>query len=373
MISPKTFYNALEKHGVSYFTGVPDSLLKAFCSYVTSHAEEKNHLIASNEGAAIGLAIGYHLSTGKIPLVYMQNSGLGNAINPLASLVDPKVYGIPLLLLVGWRGEPGVKDEPQHVKQGEITLSMLDTLNIPYSLIDKEEDSISEVVFEAVHSARDNFRAHAIVARKGCFEPFSLKIKTDNSFGWSREQAIKLIINETSKSDIIVATTGMASRELYEYRMELGHSHKQDFLTVGGMGHASQIALGIAYQKPEKQVICIDGDGAALMHMGSMVTNGVSQLSNFKHIILNNGAHDSVGGQPTAGFKIDIPQIACACGYKVTASCNNIIDGKAAIHSALQSKGPVALELKVDKGHRKELGRPKSTPIENKQSFMNFI
>ena len=373
MISAKIFYESLKKNEISFFTGVPDSLLKSICAYITDFSGKDDHIIAANEGAAVGLAIGYHLSTGKVPLVYMQNSGIGNAVNPLISLADPKVYGIPMILLVGWRGEPGVKDEPQHVKQGEITLRLFESMDIPYSVLDGACESISNLVSLAKQSALNNSGTHAIVVKKNTFEPYQLSEQHSSSFGWTREDAIKMIVDLTRASDVIVSTTGMASRELYEYRTQIGHDHKQDFLTVGGMGHASQIALGIAYQKRDQHVLCIDGDGANLMHMGSMATNAMSRLSNFKHILINNGAHDSVGGQPTAGLKIDLPAIARATGYLAALTSDNKKDAKELTRKILNSEGPAFLELKVDKGNRPNLGRPKSTPVENKKSLMELV
>ncbi len=373
MLTPQSFFDALRNAGVDYFTGVPDSLLKTFCAYVTDNAAEKKHVIAANEGAAIGLAMGYHLATGKLPLVYLQNSGLGNTINPLTSLVDAEVYGIPLLLLIGWRGEPGVKDEPQHVKQGRVTLKMLEAVEIPYTVIDGSEDDIASVIAHAVQSAQTSGGAHALVVKKGSFDNYRILEQSQRDFGWNREDAIRHIVDPLDAQDIVVATTGMASRELFEYRVAKQHSHERDFLTVGGMGHASQIALGIASQRPQRRVICIDGDGAALMHLGSMAINGKSGLENFKHIIINNGAHDSVGGQPTVAFDISLPKIAEACGYRMTASCNSATTVDQSIEALLKTAGPAVLEIQVNKGNRKDLGRPTSTPQQNKQAFMQFV
>jgi|TARA_B110000967_G_C18858025_1_gene548332 phosphonopyruvate decarboxylase len=373
MIAPDVFFSALVEAEVGFFTGVPDSLLKSFCAFVTANTEASNHVIAANEGAAVGLAMGYHLATGKLPLVYLQNSGLGNTINPLTSLVDPDVYSIPMLLLVGWRGEPNVKDEPQHVKQGRVTLEMLDSMQLPYTVIDGNEVDIAAVIARASASAQSAGGAHALVVKKGSFSAYSLGNEREQGFGWNREDAIKEIVNQLSARDIVVATTGMASRELFECRVALNQSHEQDFLTVGGMGHASQIALGIASQKHDRQVVCIDGDGAALMHLGSMAISGVSGLSNFKHIIINNGAHDSVGGQPTVAFDVDLPKIAEACGYEHVESCEVASELKSVLRNLFDAQGPAALEIKVDKGNRSDLGRPTSSPQQNKNAFMGFV
>ena len=373
MISPAFFYNHLTEAGVGYYAGIPDSLLKEFCAYITDNIEQSNHVIAANEGGAIGLAMGYHLATGKLPLVYMQNSGIGNTVNPLMSLVDREVYSIPMILMIGWRGEPGVKDEPQHVKQGRVMLQTLEAMEIPYAIIDGDEAQAAQVIADAVKTANDQACAYAIVVKKGTFESYALQKKVVTDFPFNREDVIKSIVDQLEPSDIVVATTGMASRELFEYRAACGQSHERDFLTVGGMGHASQIALGIAAQKQNRRIVCIDGDGAALMHMGSMAISGMSSLPNFKHIIINNGAHDSVGGQPTIGFNIDLLKIADGCGYQHRKSVDSQLALKQAIPELLQASGPAMLEIQVNKGGRKDLGRPTVTPQQNKQAFMNFV
>lgn len=373
MIKPADFFAALTQCGVGYFAGVPDSLLKAFCAYVTDNTEPENHVIAANEGAAVGLAMGYHLATNQLPLVYLQNSGLGNTINPLTSLVDADVYSIPMLFLVGWRGEPGVKDEPQHVKQGRITIDMLESMQLPYTIIDGTEANINAVVSAAAESAKAIGGAHFLLVKKGSFDSYKLETGLVRDFGWNREDAITAIVNKLGVRDIVVATTGMASRELFECRVALDQSHKQDFLTVGGMGHASQIALGIASQKEDRQIFCIDGDGAALMHLGSMAINGMASMKNFKHIIINNGAHDSVGGQPTVAFDIDLPKIADACGYQQARTCESSQTLLADLELLFATPGPAFLEIKVNKGNRNDLGRPTTTPKQNKKAFMRFV
>jgi len=374
MINCKKFYDLLTKKGINFFVGVPDSLLKDFCAYLTDNIEPKNNIIAANEGNAVALATGYHLSTGKIGLVYMQNAGQGNAVNPLTSLTDPCVCSIPLLLLIGWRGEPEKKDEPQHIKQGKITLNLLDILGIPYEIL---PDSIGEVeknLEKAFNLMTKRNMPYALIVRKGTFEPYNQKKKeTRKQYELSREEAIKLVINQLSPKNIVISTTGKTSRELFEYREQLGQDHNKDFLTVGSMGHSSQIALGVALSKPDRQIYCLDGDGAVIMHMGALAIIGSKKPKNFKHIIFNNGAHDSVGGQPTAGFDINIPAIAKACGYKtaLTAITKNEIKKKMDLLKT--SEGPALLEIKINKGSRPDLGRPTITPIENKKKFMEFL
>jgi phosphonopyruvate decarboxylase len=333
----------------------------------------KNNIIAANEGNAIALAAGYYLATGKIPMVYMQNSGIGNAVNPIISLVDSDVYNIPMLLLIGWRGEPGQKDEPQHVKQGKITVSLLETMGIKYKILTKENDKIEEQVKDAMHYLEKTSAPFAFVVQKDTFDDYKLQNILSSRFNLSREEAIGIITATISKRDIIVSTTGHTSRELFEYRESVSEGHAQDFLTVGSMGHASQIALGIALIKLDRKVYCFDGDGALIMHMGAMAIVGNQSPENFIHFVFNNGAHDSVGGQPTVGLDINIPQIALSLGYTFALSA----DSRSSLMDILQlikdKVGPIFIEVKVKKGARKNLGRPTSTPIQNKNLFMEFL
>ncbi|KAE9634980.1 phosphonopyruvate decarboxylase [Defluviitalea raffinosedens] len=373
MLSPEKFYNILKNNSIEFFTGVPDSLLKDFCAYITDHTPKEKNIIAANEGNAIALAAGYYLATGQSGLVYMQNSGLGNTVNPLVSLADPDVYSIPMLLMIGWRGEPGIKDEPQHKKQGKITLDLLEAMGIAYEILPDNLEEAQEVINSAIMYMSNMKAPYAIVIRKNTFEPYKLKNITVNDYALTREDAIKTLISVIAPQDVIVSTTGMASRELFEYREERKEGHEKDFLTVGSMGHASQIALAIALAKPERKVYCLDGDGALIMHMGSMAITGNLCPQNMRHIIINNGAHDSVGGQPTAGLSIDIGSIAKACGYKMVLEAQTkeeIIEG---LEKLNESNALGVLEIKVRKGARKDLGRPTTTPIENKEAFMKFL
>ncbi len=373
MVSPAYFFNLLGQHGITFYTGVPDSLLKNFCAYVTDNTSPKNHIIAANEGNAIGLAAGYHLATGKTGVVYLQNSGLGNCVNPLTSLTDKVIYSLPVLLLIGWRAEPGVKDEPQHLKMGEVTLPLLDVLEIPHSVLPKTEEEMREVVEKATMHMNTTKTPYALVIREGIFDSYHLQDKSETHFPLNREEALKAVTSSLRDDEIVVSTTGKTSRELFEFREATKKGHHQDFLTVGSMGHSSAIALSIALQKPQQQVYCFDGDGALIMHMGILSTIGSLQPSNFNHIVFNNYAHDSVGGQPTAAWAIDIPQLAKANGYKAVFSVDNAEDIKEKIHEMRNMEGPVLLEIRCRKGARNDLGRPKTTPIENKVEFMNFL
>ena len=373
MTNCEKFYELLKQKDINFFTGVPDSLLKSFCAYITDNVDPENHVISANEGGAIALASGYHLSTGKIGMAYMQNSGQGNAINPLVSLADSEVYSIPMLLLIGWRGKPEEKDEPQHIKQGKITLSLLDALDIPYKILPNSMEEIKEVLEEALNYMKEKNAPFALVVKKNTFEKYDLKNKTENFLELSREEAIKLVTSKLSDEDIIVSTTGKISRELFEYRESIRQGHEKDFLTVGSMGHSSKIALGIALQKPDRQVYCFDGDGSVIMHMGSLAIIGQQNPKNFKHIVFNNGAHDSVGGQPTAGFNVDISTIAIACGYKQAWKAESEPEVIEKLNLMKSASGPVILEIKINKGAREDLGRPTTTPLENKKSFMDFL
>ena len=369
MLESSWFLNVLRESRISFFTGVPDSLLKHFCAYVNDHVPDDDHIIAANEGGAVALAAGHHLATGNLALVYMQNSGQGNAVNPLASLADPDVYGIPMLLLVGWRGEPGLPDEPQHVKQGRITLKLLETLGIGYGILPQDPAGAADVIRTSVSSAREKSAPRAIVVRNGTFSPYSVQRLASNPYQLSREDAIRTIVDRLAPHDVVVSTTGKISRELFEYRVAKGQNPGQDFLTVGSMGHASQIALRIALDRPDRQVFCFDGDGAMLMHLGSLAIIGSRKPENFKHVLFNNGAHDSVGGQSTVGFNVDFSAMARACGYRCAHQADSEEQVGAAMQEASLATGPVLVEIRVRRGARSNLGRPTSSPIQNKKDF----
>lgn len=373
MIRPSFFIDTLQKHDIDFYAGVPDSLLKNICAYISDHLDSRHNIIAANEGGAVGIAAGYHLATSKIPVVYMQNSGEGNIINPLASLTDKEVYNIPVLLLIGWRGKPGVHDEPQHVKQGKVTLPLLDTMGINYQVLSQDE-SVAEIqIAEAVAYMKQTNEVYALVVEKNTFDTYTLQNKVENALTLSREEAIQTVAAALGPKDCIVSTTGMISRELFEYRTAMGQSHERDFLTVGSMGHASQIALGIALEKPDRHVWCFDGDGAVIMHMGSMAITASKAPVNFVHVLFNNGAHDSVGGQPTVGLDIDVPAIAKAVGYKHAFSVDSAEGLQEILRSPEILEGPTLIQVCVRKGNRKDLGRPTTTPIENKNALMHFL
>ena len=375
MIHPEFFFNVCKKEDVDFFSGVPDSLLKNICSYIADNTPSENHIIAANEGNALAIGVGYHLSTGKVPLIYMQNSGLGNVINPLLSLADQEVYSVPLLMMIGWRGEPGVKDEPQHKKQGRVTVALLEAMEIPYKVLTADSNiEEAEVTLKAMLSiAKKENKPCALLIKKGFFEDYKFQSDILYERPLYREQAIEIIVNNLNEPDIVVSTTGVASRELFEYREKLKSGHERDFLTVGGMGHVSQIALGIALQKKNRQVYCLDGDGSLIMHMGTLAINASMNCRNFKHIVFNNSAHDSVGGQPTVGDRIDIASIASNVGYQWVKMVSEESEIRLALNEMADVDTPALLEIQVKKGFRKDLGRPTTTPIQNKEIFMKFV
>ena len=373
MLSAQAFHASCVRQGVDFFTGVPDSLLQDFCAYVMDHVPAQFHVIAANEGGAVGLAAGHYLATGNPALVYLQNSGLGNAANPLLSLADPEVYGIPMLLLVGWRGQPGVKDEPQHVKQGRVMEAMLAAMEIPAEVLATDPGAADAQIGRMLAQARTQGCPVALIVKKGTFEKYVAGRPADNGYRLGREEAIGQIAAHVPPQAVVVGTTGHISRELYEVRRKQGMGPGQDFLTVGSMGHASQIALGLALAQPGRPVYCLDGDGAALMHLGALPIVGQAACRHFRHIVLNNGAHVSVGGQPTVAFSISLVAVAKASGYASAES----VDSAKALARALVAldgvAGPAFLEVRVSRKARADLARPASSPAENKAAFMTLL
>jgi len=369
MIYPNSFVEFLKSKNVNFFCGVPDSLLKEVCFCINESLPSRFHKITSNEGAAVALGTGYHLATGMVPLVYLQNSGLGNAINPLASLCDSSVYKIPLVLLIGWRGEPGKIDEPQHIKQGEIQNDLLKNLDIPFEIIDSKLKNFNSISNLIIKSKKES-RPVAIIVKKGTFSKFNTKkVSASNKNLMPREEVLDVILNSKINNEIFIITTGKTSREFYELRKKKNRKLNKDLLIVGSMGHASQIALGVAMFK-DSDVYCLDGDGSVLMHMGSLAISGTSEEKNFKHIILNNGSHESVGGQPTVGKKINFSKIAKNCGYKMVKKISTLEELKEGVEWIRSNNGPILLEIIIRNGSRSNLGRPIESPLESKINFM---
>lgn len=366
-----TLFNIINS---DFYTGVPDSQLKALCNFLMDKygIDPKHHIIAANEGNCTALAAGYHLATGKVPVVYMQNSGEGNIINPVASLLNDKVYAIPVVFVVGWRGEPGIHDEPQHIYQGEVTVKLLEDMDIKTFIIGK--DTTDDEVIAAMEDFRSvlaNGKDVAFVICKGALtDAPKVEYKNDNSM--VREKIIRHIV-AVSGDDPIISTTGKASRELFETRVANGQSHKYDFLTVGSMGHSSSIALGVAVNKPDTKIWCIDGDGAVLMHMGSMAVIGANKPTNLVHVVINNGAHETVGGMPTVAGSIDLVTIAKACGYPYAICVDNFDDLDKELAEAKKRNELSLIEVKCSIGAREDLGRPTTTAIDNKEGFMKYL
>ncbi len=360
--------------GADFYTGVPDSQLKALCDCLMNKygIDPSRHIIAANEGNCTAIAAGYHLATGKVPVVYMQNSGEGNVINPVASLLNDKVYAIPVIFIVGWRGEPGTKDEPQHIYQGEVTVKLLELMDIKAFAVGKDttEEELEEVMKDFRKALADGKNV-AFVIRKGAIT-YDEKVKYNNENSMVREEIIQHIV-KVSGEDPIISTTGKASRELFETREANGQSHKYDFLTVGSMGHSSSIALGVAVNKPDTKIWCVDGDGAVLMHMGSMAVLGANKPANMVHVVINNGAHETVGGMPTVAADIDLIAIAKACGYPYAVSVDSFDALDRELEAAKKRNELSFVEVKCSIGARDDLGRPTTTALENKQNFMEYL
>ncbi len=368
--------DACLKAGIDFFTGVPDSFLSGLCDELFARwgTDGPRHTVAHNEGGAIGLCAGHYLSTGRPALCYMQNSGLGNTVNPLTSLMDSRVYALPCLLVIGWRGEPGVRDEPQHVRQGAITLAQLELLDIPYFILspDTEDQAFLDRFSDLLSHLREG-RVAAIVVRKGALKA-SGKPDYGNSFVMTRERAAGILLKAMGPTDAVVSTTGKLSREIFELREKAGLGHEKDFLTVGSMGHASMIALQIARNCPDRRVWCLDGDGAALMHLGALPVIGRAAPGNLIHVVIDNGAHETVGGMPVCSGRLPLRALASAAGYPAVLSA----DSEASLSAALQAlpkgvAGPVFLAVSCACGARADLGRPTTTPIQNRDAFMNFL
>ena len=367
--------SACEKAGIDFFTGVPDSQLKGLCDtlFATYGVNGKQHIVAANEGNAIGLCAGHYLATGRPGLCYMQNSGLGNAVNPIASLMDGQVYGLPCLLVVGWRGEPGVKDEPQHVKQGQVTLSQLELLDVPYMVLDKAmTEADFDAAFADILAHLNAGRTAAIVVKKGALS-CSMKPKYGNSNAMTREEAVGVIARLAGKRDVFVSTTGKLSRELFELREAMGEGHDRDFLTVGSMGHASMIALGIALEQPDRRVWCLDGDGAALMHLGAMAVLGQKKPANLVHVVINNAAHETVGGMPVCEGALNLTGLAMSAGYRHVSRAANEMELYQAVDAAMTAGELAFIEVMCAVGARDDLGRPTTTPQQNRDALMKFI
>jgi phosphonopyruvate decarboxylase len=375
MIDQKTYFKCLSDEGVELITGVPDSLLNEFCSYAESILAKEKHVIAANEGNAIALAAGYHLATGTIPFVYMQNSGIANAMNPLLSLTNREVYSIPMVLLIGWRGDPEINDHAQHQRQGKITPDLFQIIDIPYRVLDSDDQSVIDSTIWAIRHAKTTNRPTALLAKKGLFEKGkkSNSIDTDN-ICINRETAIKCIVDCLPEDTIYVAATGRATRELYYLRENTNEGHANDFLNVGAMGHTSQIALGIALGNTKRLVVCLDGDASAIMHLGGFSTIGKVRPSNLLHVVLNNGVHESVGGQPSAGYHINLTAIAEKSGYAtIGKAVKSEQELRFGIHFLIKSELPAFIDIHIQKGTRSNLKALTNDLISLKEQLMKEL
>ena len=354
MVNQEQLFKSLEEHGIDFFTGVPDSLLNDFCLYLCHHYNNDRHVMAANEGNAIAIAAGHYLATGKISVIYMQNSGIGNATNPLLSLAHETVYGIPMILVIGWRGDPTIKDHAQHKKQGELTPVLMKDMDIPYEILDDDETVIEKFKWAAL-KAKEISSPVALIAKKGILTQKEKHQEYPDSTLMNREKAISAVIDIFGSNAIYLATTGRATRELHEQLKLHGIAQGHEFLNVGSMGHVSSVALGMAIAQPDKKIVVFDGDAAAVMHMGSLATIGRYQPKNLIHIVLNNGVNESVGGQPSAGQVINLTSIAKACGYATSIYVEKSKDLKTVIDMLSESGMPVFIDIHVRQGIRQDM------------------
>lgn len=373
MIDQKILFNNLREIGLDFFTGVPDSLLNDFCLHLVNNLPDNQHIMAANEGNAIGIAAGYHMATGKLPVVYMQNSGIGNATNPLLSLTHPCVYSIPMILVIGWRGDPAIKDHVQHKKQGELTTVLMDDMDIPYDVLDSDETVVEKFAW-AAKKAKEINSPVALIAKKAILTQKEKKQEYADSKLMNREEAISAVLDVFGKDAIYLATTGRATRELHEQIAIHGFSDEIEFLNVGAMGHLSSIGLGLAMGSPDKKIVVFDGDAAAVMHMGSLATNGRYQPSNLIHIVLNNGVNESVGGQQSSGQIIDLTTVAKGCGY---VTLENFVESKDDLQNAVRQMAEgnrlSFIDAHVRQGIRKDMPGLKIEHESAKEALMNCL
>ena len=373
MVNQEVLFSSLQEMGIRFFTGVPDSLLNDFCLYLCSHYGNEQHVMAANEGNAIGIAAGNYMATGNIPVVYMQNSGIGNATNPLLSLTHPCVYSIPMILVIGWRGDPAIKDHAQHKKQGELTPVLMKDMDIPYEILD-DDNTVVEKFKWAVAKAKEISSPVALIAKKGILTQKEKHQEYPESSLMNREEAISAVLDVIGKDAIYLATTGRATRELHEQLAIHGISHDIEFLNVGSMGHVSSVALGMAIARPDKKIVVFDGDAAAVMHMGSLATNGRYQPKNLIHVVLNNGVNESVGGQPSSGQIIDLTAIAKACGYQTPDSFIETKDKLQFVVKKLTAEQQLCfIDVHVRQGIRKDMPKLQINHQELKQGLMNSL
>lgn len=370
-VDARAFVEFLSSEGIGSYYGVPDSLLKSLSAYLEEGERGVRSLVCANEGSAIGMAIGEYVSSCRAACVYMQNSGIGNALNPLVSLAAQEVYSVPMLLLIGWRGEPGVPDEPQHALQGKITQDLLKDMGIPAVILDPNawEQQISDLAMRM----NGEQRPVAAIVKKGFFEPFGCAKAFLNDASFKREELLAALLQSIGADDIVVSTTGKCSREVFELRDSQGQSHARDLLVVGGMGHASSIAFGIAQNLASHRVWCLDGDGALLMHAGSLVVIAQNHPARLRYVVNQNGVHESVGGQMNAAMGLDLQRYLLACGFDEVLVARHPDEVSACVQRMEEEEGKVALVLRSVSGARTELGRPTISPHDNLRDVMQAI
>ena len=373
MVDQKQLFDSLQGLGVDFFTGVPDSLLNNFCLYMTKNIPDGQHVMAANEGNAVAIAAGHYLATGNIPLVYMQNSGIGNATNPLLSLTHDCVYGIPMILVIGWRGDPSISDHAQHRKQGELTPVLMKDMDIPYDILDSDDTVIDKFAW-AVSKAREISSPVALIAKKAILTEKVKKQEYPSSKLMNREEAVAAVVDVLGSDAIYLGTTGRATREVHEQLKEHGVGEGHEFQNVGSMGHVSSVGLGLALAKPEKRIVVFDGDAAAVMHMGALATNCRYHAGNMIHIVLNNGVNESVGGQPSAGYVVNLTEIAAACGYRTPGHAVETKEElQAIIRNFVQGNMPLFIDVHVRQGIRSDMPKLNIDHKAQKEALMNNL
>ena len=365
MIKVESLVKILKRNKSTFFTGVPDSVLKEL-SYTLQNKDKKEHIIATNEGTAVSIGIGHYLSTKEVPCVYMQNSGLSNALNPLLSIAHEKVYAIPLILIIGWRGSPRIKDEPQHNVKGKITESILKLLNIKYTILRSIND-LDKFEKQIKFSKKKNSIVACLI-EQGTLEKIDRIKKNSDFYKLNKELFLKTLLQSLDKNTKVISSTGYNSRELMHIRSKYKIIKTKDFYMVGGMGHTSSVALGYSLTS-KKKIICIDGDGSFLMHLGAIKTAGTFANKNFKYILLNNNSHDSVGGQNTYANNINFEKLSKSLGFKKFYSIKNDKNLKKTIKTFLSDDTLSFLEVKVSNSKIKNLPRPTDL-IKIKNEFM---
>lgn len=373
MVNQQSLFEALDRLGVKFFTGVPDSLLNDFCLYMTNNIPDSRHVMAANEGNAIGIAAGSYMATGNIPLVYMQNSGIGNATNPLLSLTHNCVYGIPMILVIGWRGDPSINDHAQHKKQGELTPVLMKDMDIPYEILDND-DTVIEKFTWAVTKAKEISSPVALIAKKAILTQKEKKQQYPESILMNREEAISAVIDVFGEDAIYLGTTGRATREVHEQLKMHGIGEGHEWQNVGSMGHVSSVGLGLALACPDKKIVVFDGDAAAVMHMGALATNCRYKASNLIHIVLNNGVNESVGGQQSAGQLIDLTGVAKSCGYR---NIGHAVENKEELQQVMRTLPgddmPAFVDVHVRQGIRPDMPKLNIDHKAQKEALMKYI